>query len=480
MSKSKSRGHLRSSRRVPPLKDCEIDHEIGLVDHSIPAQEPRSQSTETRDSCDLSTTLQPLVSSGSGDSLTQPPEENVRESNDSATEAGPSNGPEASQPPTKSPPSLNKGKDSISTQNGLSLTCSANKRLSQRQRHLPKEPETEIDILYENQRGGFLCGIPLFSSAALGNLDPPPWTNFAHKPSPTDITTAQVPDPSWEWAWSEWRINRDEAIQTDEDGWEYSFMFSKKFSWHGPKWYNSFVRRRAWIRRRIKKRIGYEANDVHLMNTEYFSVTPSKKPQRKAALTVEEIERASLSQKSRVSQEPGQASDDVFGKSREAMADDQEDVHAQVEIKTAEDLMPFLRRSRIDREKLESVENYIKNCTDDLSQLQDYMHEIMSIFVFQASRRLLLTRLIQLHDDVVEEQKRGKSAETQKRADNLVEAIKHADEEVRRLEYWSDIKGMAESGESGGAVDCNKGWDSSWKGLDGSGATTVQGKEEFP
>ncbi|KAI1641393.1 hypothetical protein F4809DRAFT_7244 [Biscogniauxia mediterranea] len=460
--KLKSRGHMRSSRRVPPLKDRDIDHEISLVDHSISGQQSRSQSTDTRNGYDLSTSV------------------NARESNEPVIEAGPSDRPEASQPPAKSPTSLNKGKGSVSTRNGLSVTCSANKRLSQCQRHPRREPETEIDILYENQRGGFLCGIPLFSSAALGNLDPPPWTNFAHKPSPTDITNAQVPDPSWEWAWPEWRINRDETIQTDEDGWEYSFMFCKKFSWHAPKWYNSFVRRRAWIRRRIKKGIGYEANDVHRMNTEYFSVTPSKKPQRKAALTVEEIERASLSQRSRVSPEPGQASDDVFGRSREAMADDEDDVHAQVEIKTAEDLMTFLRRSRIDREKLESVENYIQNCTDDLSQLQDYMHEIMSLFVFQASRRLLLTRLIQLHDDVAEDQKKGKPAETQRKADNLAEAIKHADEEVRRLEYWSDIKGMAESGESGGAVDCNKGWDSSWKGLDSSGATGVPGKEELP
>jgi hypothetical protein len=38
------------------------------------------------------------------------------------------------------------------------------------------ERETAIDILYENERGGFLCGKPLFSSAALGTLDPPAWS----------------------------------------------------------------------------------------------------------------------------------------------------------------------------------------------------------------------------------------------------------------------------------------------------------------
>lgn len=61
--------------------------------------------------------------------------------------------------------------------------------------------ESVIDILYENERGGFLCTIPLFSGRALGNLDPSPWTNIAQKTSATNITNAQVPDPSWEWAW---------------------------------------------------------------------------------------------------------------------------------------------------------------------------------------------------------------------------------------------------------------------------------------
>lgn len=46
------------------------------------------------------------------------------------------------------------------------------------------ERETAIDILYENERGGFLCGKPLFSSAALGTLDPPAWS-MSHR---TQIT----------------------------------------------------------------------------------------------------------------------------------------------------------------------------------------------------------------------------------------------------------------------------------------------------
>src|SRR5690625_4381834 len=109
---------------------------------------------------------------------------------------------------------------------------------------MPKRPrekrETAIDILYENERGGFLCGIALFSSQALGGLDPPAWStcslavhgqstytyvltpfstaNAYHKTSPTSIYTAQVPDPTWEWVWPEWRVNHQEGM--DDDGWE--------------------------------------------------------------------------------------------------------------------------------------------------------------------------------------------------------------------------------------------------------------------
>ncbi|KFY13378.1 hypothetical protein V491_06414, partial [Pseudogymnoascus sp. VKM F-3775] len=40
-------------------------------------------------------------------------------------------------------------------------------------------PESAIDVLYENERGGFLCGHPLFGSRALGMFDHAPWTNIA-------------------------------------------------------------------------------------------------------------------------------------------------------------------------------------------------------------------------------------------------------------------------------------------------------------
>lgn len=57
---------------------------------------------------------------------------------------------------------------------------------------VPRKPqderETAIDILYQNERGGLFCGLPLFSGAALGGLDPPPWSTLAPgRVSPTTV-----------------------------------------------------------------------------------------------------------------------------------------------------------------------------------------------------------------------------------------------------------------------------------------------------
>lgn len=475
-------GHARSSRRAPPLADKDIDHEIALVnrDESPSPQdiEPLSARTDqssqssriANQSASAQASAQALARSESRAPLAQNASESGELSNNEALEAGlsqplPKNG--HSSDDDGEPSNLEVSSERV--QDGDARKQSGRSypgiQVSNGRPPRLKEPETEIDVLYENQRGGFLCGIPLFSSAALGNLDPPAWTNFAHKPSPTDIHTAQVPDPSWQWAWPEWRINHDEQIQPDSDGWEYSFMFSKKFSWHPPKWYNSFVRRRAWIRRRIKISIGFEAADEHAMNPAYFTVSARKREPSPFA-TVRETERLSADRQSRRSQGDSR-------RSRERSRGDMDSLSIPQEVGTTADLIAILRQLRIDREKLEAVENYINNCTDDLLHLQDYMHEIMSMFIFQTSRKTLLARLTQLHDEATSGADKGKSATTLK-AENLAGAIKHADEEVRRLEYWSDIKGMTEDGEAVRAVDHREGWDAEcWQGLDQSGAKGI-------
>lgn len=284
--------------------------------------------------------------------------------------------------------------------------------------------ETAIDILYENERGGFLCGAALFSSKALGSLDPPPWTNEFHKPSLTDIHTAVVPDPTWEWAWPEWRVNHQEGV--DEFGWEYSFAFSGAFSWHGAKWWNSFVRRRAWIRRRVKKRCDHKPDEPHLLTTDYFSVRPASDRTRAAT--------GSLASRVPSRASTGHASTVDF-------------IEEEPDIYDIEVLLRKLRFSRIDREKREAVENYLEHA-QDLPLMQKHMHEIMGLFIFQASRRLLLCHLVTKFKEATRDAEMEPTPAMQNRKDALNAALRHADEEVRKLAYWSDVKHMVASGET--------------------------------
>lgn len=304
-------------------------------------------------------------------------------------------------------------------------------------------PETAIDILYENERGGMFCGIPLFSPKALGQLDPPNWTNFAHKPSPTSIHTAQVPDPSWVWSWPEWHINKDEGV--DDNGWEYSFMFAKVFSWHLPRWYNSCVRRRAWTRQRVRR--DPESNDPHMLNSEYFTVRRSMETERSAGRASSRNSRHSPSVISWVSAEAGEKPD----------------------IDDIDTLMAILTRSRIDREKIEAVENFLQHGGDELVHLQHRMHDIMAIFVFQASRRILLAKLNETFEQTQQALKEKDTGTLQRRSNNLKGAIRHADEECRQLEYWSDVKKLVREGKSTTATDKCEGWTEDWRGVDQSG-----------
>lgn len=288
----------------------------------------------------------------------------------------------------------------------------------------------------------------MFSSAALGQLDPPHWTNSVHKPSPTSIDTAQVPDPSWTWIWPEWHINKD--VDVDDNGWEYSFMFAKTFSWHPARWYNSFVRRRAWTRKRVKRDAESESHDPHMLNAEYFTVRPSMDTNysgSKASSHLSSASRARLSVSSWMSAKSGEKPD----------------------IKDIEALMDILKGSRIDREKLEAVHDFLEHGEDDMIHLQDKMHDIMANFVFQASRRTLLFELNRAFDQALEEVKENTTERLQRRSDYLKGAVRHADEECRRLEYWSDVKKVVREGGTKTATDEGEGWDDSWRGVDNSG-----------
>ncbi|CZR59736.1 uncharacterized protein PAC_09630 [Phialocephala subalpina] len=452
-----------STRRPAPLQDADYDHEIDLIDHTRPETPKPSRShsphgtpltPETSDSASRWDSNVPLRKHATPQALRKEitkrkyrkyqdrgngaatdgggiEDEDVEETENQGAEDGQADNEEArGRPPHPRCPKGPKGH---------------------------KEPKSAIDVLYENQRGGFLCGMALFSAKALGNLDPSPWTNIVHKTSPTDTSNAQVPDPSWEWAWKEWIINRENDV--DSDGWEYSFAFSKKFSWHGPKWWNSFVRRRAWIRKRVKKHAGYAKNEAHMLNPDYFTIHSTQERSRSVGSSIPASEQHRLSFYSRNEDEEKLEPEDIC------------DIGA---------LMTALRRARIDREKTEAVESFIEHGGDDLYYLRDNMHDIMRMFIFQESRRSLLTHLLKICNEAMEKQKenneKGKEdidPAIQRRHENLEAAVHHADEEVKRLEYWSDVKDMAEKGETKGAADESQGWDSRWTGLDGSGPKEV-------
>jgi hypothetical protein len=447
-----------STRRPSPLKQTDYDHEINLVDHERQSTPPRSPSASERPLSPTSPGISDSSSRRHSDvPLRQTPLlrkeitrlKYAKYQDRHLEEAEALDDGQPKQPRPQLQDDEDRG----------------------RPRKVPKkgkpeeEPESAIDVLYENQRGGFLCGMALFSEKALGNLDPSPWTNIALKTSATNITNAQVPDPSWEWAWKAWSINHTDRV--DEDGWEYSFAFAKQFSWHGPSWWNSFVRRRAWTRKRVKKKTGYIAQEGHMLNEDYFTIHPAMERSRSRGSTLNgsQRNRYSIVQLAKRGMEGDLVLDDIT------------DIAS---------LMQTLRFCRIDREKTEAIESFIQHGGDELYYLRERMHEIMKTFIFQASRRLLLAHLIKSFDEASDEQKkdvdraREPDPVKKKRLENLEAALHHADEEVKRLEFWSDVKAMAEKGESTGAVDESQGWGKEFAGLGESGPKDVITNRNLP
>ncbi|KAL2868348.1 uncharacterized protein BJX67DRAFT_380153 [Aspergillus lucknowensis] len=233
------------------------------------------------------------------------------------------------------------------------------------------KPGSELDILYENQRGWFFFGIPLYSDRSLLNIDPAPWMNADGKRSFVNITNAQVPDPSWEWAWRTWYV--DMSGDVDEQGWQYAFSFVSS-SWHGTyPFFHSFVRRRRWVRVRIKRaserhRRGQTGLEMgHMLNEDYFTIHSAVRSKRASS-----SERASRATRTSAELE------------EDGLLD---------EIKNIPTLMSAMKAAVVDREKLDTVKKFVEEGGDELYYLSDTIPEIMTRFVYQASRWQLLTYL---------------------------------------------------------------------------------------
>lgn len=306
--------------------------------------------------------------------------------------------------------------------------------------------DTFIDVLYENQRGSFFCGVPLYSSNSLLNFDPSPWQTANFTDSAVNITNFQLPDPSWAWDWKTWYV--DMSHDVDEDGWEYSFSFNSVYPWHGthPFLY-SFARRRRWLRRRVRihphRADGKKGSmkNAHLLNEDYFTIHATKSSRSRES----SADRSTNNQSSFMPEVKG---DDEIGEDGGEIAD----ISA---------LMAALRRSRVDREKIVAVKIFLEQGGDELYYLAEKMPEILSIFVHQTSCRQLQSYLLQVLDEATSTDSKGRDKENgnedwnndvtakKLKIDNLLKAINAAGVHINDLHYWSDLRNRVTSSEAG-------------------------------
>lgn len=222
------------------------------------------------------------------------------------------------------------------------------------------EVQSEIDVLYENQRGWWFFGIPYYSDKSLLNLDPTPWVTKNLEVSPVDVTNAQPPDPTWEWAWKTWYI--DMSYDVDEEGWQYSFSFASRFAWHGTHpWHHSFVRRRRWIRKRVKRTRaptltlrGVMTDDLSLAFSEdYLTARTGSKNRELSLVGTEGISHTST-----------------------ALRDVDEHISPD-EITNVVVLMKAVKRATLDREKIEAVKAFVYMAGEELVYLAEKVKSIL-------------------------------------------------------------------------------------------------------
>lgn len=299
--------------------------------------------------------------------------------------------------------------------------------------------ETFIDVLYENQRGSFMCGIPLYSSNSLLNFDPAGWQNSTFHDSPVNITNAQVPDPTWHWEWRTWYV--DMSGDVDEEGWQYSFSFGNQFAWHGSHpWFHSFVRRRRWLRKRVKNHVhqarGRKAKmqEEHLLTADYFTIHAAARDRSRGS----SADRSTNNQSS-------------FVGAYNAASDSEDEMGDIGDIAA---LMAALKRSIVDREKIAAVKVFLAQGGDELFYLAETMPVILDDFVHQTSQRQLGQILLRALDESTKAKDEAgqKDEEEQnavnRRIDNLLKAIHAASVHTNDVDYWSDLRSRAIASEA--------------------------------
>ncbi|OKL58874.1 hypothetical protein UA08_05573 [Talaromyces atroroseus] len=288
---------------------------------------------------------------------------------------------------------------------------------------------SELEILYENQRGWFFFGVPFYSHRSLLQFDPPAWVNKDYHDSPVNITNAQLPDPSWEWAWQSWYVDMSDDV--DEEGWQYSFSFVPKCGWHGTHpWFHSYVRRRRWVRLRVKKksarlRDGTEQTDfhrAHMLNEDYFTIHPPNVSGAEPSIA------------------PANVPSSAYLR-RDTDASPERPVEENVEnIPT---LFQALKNAIVDREKIDTLRKFIAQGGEEIYYLPERVPEILALFVFQTSRwqflKILQDALNDTNGTPSNADKKEDDARQRKR-NNILRAIEAVNREVSNYEVFDISK----------------------------------------
>jgi hypothetical protein len=278
--------------------------------------------------------------------------------------------------------------------------------------------ETAVDILYENQRGLFFFGYPLYSSRSLLNFDPGPWTNAEFEDSPVDIRNAQVPDPTWVWTWKRWYV--DMSGDVDEQGWQYSLTFGKKFSWHGTHpLLHSAVRRRRWLRKRSKVDHILHEGDGHDLSQDYFTIHSARRDTSRGSSAGRETNKNSSRYSGRF-ETPESESED--------------------EITNVVSLLQEMKKTTVDRKKLDAFKSFVENGGDELHFLPDVIPEVLSLFIYQNARRQLMSIL----DSVLHKlENQSKDSESQDKYVGYLQAsMQIVRDNLHSIEYYSDKKAI--------------------------------------
>ncbi|KAJ5167833.1 Meiotically protein [Penicillium canariense] len=290
---------------------------------------------------------------------------------------------------------------------------------------------SELDILYENQRGWFFFGVPLYSHSSLLNLDPSAWMTKDKRDSPVNITNAQVPDPSWEWAWRTWYV--DMSGDVDDQGWQYAFSFGSS-QWHGTHpWFHSFVRRRRWLRLRTKiperRHPGRsEFEKAHMLNEDYFTIHSSKVRSREQS-----IARLSRTESGFLSR---------LGSKTE------EEAHME-EIGDIPSLLRALKQTSIDRARIDALKKFVEEGGEELYYLNDKIPEIMPMFLFQASRWQFIAHLTETVHDLSQQLSDPNTEDKDKierKRDSLSRAAESGRQHITGPEVFTDTHGHAATG----------------------------------